>query len=1079
METNCCKCVSSGVCIRCTCARGGKLCRNCVPGQHNRCKNKSSQGQTTVRPHVDTSTNTISSNTQYNDTDHNIGITHNGKLCPECKTTTESTLIIHCENCQSQYHETCLINSQLNKTERQKWYCNQCYISHLPEFQPDTKIDKAKWGILKGHEISNVLREAHSSVITWKRNLFKIPTDKTGKSFVEEMTTILKYYTNRTNLESVSLKALMVIGPLLLQKPGKNSKNNEHIALLKARLEKWRTGRIKDLIAEGKAIQKRLERSKHNPIEHKKIFTRLMLQGKVGAALKWIAENRSGLIPITPSVIEILKEKHPSSAPPTKACLDQLNTTTPPSVEPVIFNNIDEESIYRAAKYTKGSAGPSGMDSDAWRRILCSKSFGGASKDLCYAVALLARRLCTEFVDPYSIEDLIACRLIPLDKNHGQGIRPIGIGEVLRRIIGRSITTLLKPDVVNAVGPLQLSAGQEGGCEAAVHAMRAMYEDDDSEGALFVDASNAFNSLNRIESLLQIRYICPEFSTFLINTYRIPAKLYISGSKGNFIYSEEGTTQGDNTASSFYSLGVTPLVKELASTSCRQLWYADDAAAGDTIEKLRTWWDTLNAKGPQLGYFPNADKTWLIVKSHFHDKAKDAFEGTGVKISTNGQKYLGSPIGTDQFVESFVSDKVDRWTKELLELVDISKREPQLAYAAYIYGLSKRWLFLMRTTPNISNYIQPLESCITLHFIPTLIDRFQPSTHRRLFSLPAKLGGLGIFDPTEVADRENEYSIKATASMVQSIFNQEPTYTRTPTHTNSSNTVKQAIKLEKATRNREEFDSLSNSSDEVTRRGLELLVEKGASSWLTSLPIQNLGAILNKQEFKDALCLRYNLPVPGMPKFCSCGKANNVNHALICMRGGYSAMRHDHLRNTVAGLLSEVCKDVVTEPHLIHDPSGRLGENARLDISARGVWSGLDRTFVDVRVFHPGADSYVNSTPESIYKRHENEKKTKYLRHVTEVEKATFTPLVFSTSGGQGPEATLFHKKLASLIAKKRNILYSEAIFYVRRRIRFSILRTTLISIRGYRGRPALPASDVEDIDLNLIPTARAYDQLV
>ena len=88
------------------------------------------------------------------------------------------------------------------------------------------------------------------------------------------------------------------------------------------------------------------------------------------------------------------------------------------------------------------------------------------------------------------------------------------------------------------------------------------------------------------------------------------------------------------------------------------------------------------------------------------------------------------------------------------------------------------------------------------------------------------------------------------------------------------------------------------------------------------------------------------------------------------------------------------------------------------------------------------------------------------------VEKATFTPLVFSTHGGMGQEAEAYHKKLASLIATKRGVLYSEAMVFVRRQLRFCILRSCLAAIRGYRGRRCF----VDDqADLNLIPTERAY----
>ena len=164
----------------------------------------------------------------------------------------------------------------------------------------------------------------------------------------------------------------------------------------------------------------------------------------------------------------------------------------------------------------------------------------------------MSRQLCTEFVDPTSRQSLLSCRLIPLDKD--PGVRPIGIREVLRRIIGKAVTTFIKGDIINAVGPLQLSAGQEGGCESAVHALNKMFEED-CEAVLLVDATIAFNSLNRATSLLNVQHICPEFAVFIINTYREPAKLYLPGGKYIYLMRErhrETTVPRGFTHSAFY-----------------------------------------------------------------------------------------------------------------------------------------------------------------------------------------------------------------------------------------------------------------------------------------------------------------------------------------------------------------------------------------------------------------------------------------------------------------------------------------------------------------------------------------------
>ena len=140
---------------------------------------------------------------------------------------------------------------------------------------------------------------------------------------------------------------------------------------------------------------------------------------------------------------------------------------------------------------------------------------------------------------------------------------------------------------------------------------------------------------------------------------------------------------------------------------------------------------------------------------------------------------------------------------------------------------------------------------------------------------------------------------------------------------------------------------------------------------------------------------------------------------------------------------------------------------ARLDISARGIWNTVDKTFFDVRVFHPGAESNKTTTIEAAFEKHEQEKKRTYNRRILEIEKATFTPLVFSTTGGMGKEAEKFHKRLASLLSEKRMTPYSDCMSYLRRKLSFCLLRTVLAALRGYRGQPA--KTDDCNMDINLL----------
>ena len=99
-----------------------------------------------------------------------------------------------------------------------------------------------------------------------------------------------------------------------------------------------------------------------------------------------------------------------------------------------------------------------------------------------------------------------------------------------------------------------MCAGQVGGCEAVIHAMRLIFNEHDVEAALLIDSENVFNSVNRLAALHNIQVLCPPFSCVLINSYRDPVRVVIPG--GGEIMSCEGTTQGDPLAMGMYALAI-------------------------------------------------------------------------------------------------------------------------------------------------------------------------------------------------------------------------------------------------------------------------------------------------------------------------------------------------------------------------------------------------------------------------------------------------------------------------------------------------------------------------------------------
>ena len=163
--------------------------------------------------------------------------------------------------------------------------------------------------------------------------------------------------------------------------------------------------------------------------------------------------------------------------------------------------------------------------------------------------------------------------------------------------------------------------------------------------------------------------------------------------------------------------------------------------------------------------------------------------------------------------------------------------------------------------------------------------------------------------------REYETSVNVTSNLKSIICNQEDKLANLDEERTKS-LINQA-KQDKDKRLTQELETLKTAVDDNLKRNLDLAQEKGSGSWLTALPIQTLGYVLNKEEFQDSLCLRYGWRIPKTPMYCSCGKKNDVNHAMICTVGGYVIMRHDRIRDMEANILKDVCKDVKIEPELL------------------------------------------------------------------------------------------------------------------------------------------------------------------
>ena len=202
----------------------------------------------------------------------------------------------------------------------------------------------------RGHlSYANFIEEVtaiYNETVHFRKNIFNIPTGKAGKAYVTELTYWLNQFnTSDSKLNSISLKTFMVLPSLILQKPSSRSKTKEHSECILRRLEMWRNGDLNMLMREVNTIQRKLVTSqkKRSFEDTSRIFAKLVMEGKLSAALKFLdKESSSGVLILSDVVKNELLKKHPDSAPITENALLFGPIDFIPSY---IFNSIDEQSI--------------------------------------------------------------------------------------------------------------------------------------------------------------------------------------------------------------------------------------------------------------------------------------------------------------------------------------------------------------------------------------------------------------------------------------------------------------------------------------------------------------------------------------------------------------------------------------------------------------------------------------------------------------------------------------------------------------------------------------------------------------
>ena len=256
---------------------------------------------------------------------------------------------------------------------------------------------------------------------------------------------------------------------------------------------------------------------------------------------------------------------------------------------------------------------------------------------------------------------------------------------------------------------------------------------------------------------------------------------------------------------------------------------------------------------------------------------------------------------------------VEKWGVQLRRIAEIAQTQPHAVYTVFTKGLSSQWKYHLRSTECSPDVFATLDSIINNLLLPTLTGREFTSDQpdRTLLSLPAHMGGLAIPIVSQITAEEHAASQRITQPIVDMIVDSERKLKSSicsprpsplqPKHL-SAEVIMGAVaecrdrtNRERSKRNMKLTDIAKSLKEDVSdsqKLLLEIANEKGVSSWLTADPSVQFSSILNKSDFRDAVCIRYGYPLDGLPTTCVCGSDLTVDHALTCPCGGYPLARH-------------------------------------------------------------------------------------------------------------------------------------------------------------------------------------------
>ncbi|KAI2493422.1 hypothetical protein MHU86_21121 [Fragilaria crotonensis] len=840
---------------------------------------------------------------------------------------------------------------------------------------------------------------------------YQAPAGRVGRRFLAILTSEFRGVRERRwNSE----RPLVFVATVLQTTPGVRRAKDIRLRLAQ-RMDLWDQGHFKALVddAEGEVHSRQPTSRPPDEEARARSFNARVLSGRLRSAVRTLTDRSGGGVRQPDDlcskagrpVWQVLQEKHPALRDPASVG-DADGAFEPypdlPAPVPVCITQDDVEAI---SSRLAGAAGPGGTDAVDLANWLLR--FGRESEALREEMAAWTNWLANTSPPWAAYRAVMANRLVALDKQ--PGTRPVGIGEVYRRLWAKCLLKAIGSQATAACGNYNLCAGLQAGIEGAVHAVRDVFTDpslipapppdsqadddpltqapeppmaelppvpladmtldeafaaiaDDvgissaeATAVLLVDATNGFNELGRKAMLWTVRHRWANGARFSFNCYRHSAQLLLRRRGGDceIILSREGVTQGDPLSMVLYGLALTPLAETLRARvpTVAQPWYADDAAMAGSVEGIAEAQRLLLDLGPRRGLLPRAGQ----VDPHrpARDPATRPRVPRGVQLPTRGRAPLpgrlrgfGSRRGGMGGPPSPAMDRGRPLPRGGGEEVSTDRLRRSVAVTPGGVAIPPARDARHRAR------LRTAGGC-HCHCLPA----GSPRHHRRGGSQtppaprsPNATGRLGHPRP----DGHRRVLLRGVEGE------------------RDASRGRLAAKASRSRVHASRLDAILASSRPLEKRRIVRSAATGA--WLSTLPSLLNGSDLSAEEFRDGVRLRLGLPPTSLPPRCDgCGERFTTEHAMSCRKGGLILHRH----NDLVATWGQLCGQAHTPSTVSDEPLIRTSQDVqaaganrteptpelRGDIAVHGFWTRGTTAIFDVRVTDTDAPSNRNTSP--------------------------------------------------------------------------------------------------------------------